>query len=87
MTDVLDEVLAQIAAAPHSASALTFYAFASTLQFEQAGCLFKLAKLRDLSPEQRQVAYRMIELMAEGGNAGAAWIAAKQRMDELIRAG
>lgn len=87
MTEVLDEIAEQIAAAPHSAAALTLYALVSTLEFEQAGYLFKLAKLRDLSAAQRQLAYRLIELMADGNNSGPAWDAAKAKMDALVRAG
>lgn len=87
MTEVLDEVLAQISASPHSAAALTLYALVSTLEFEQAGYLFKLAKLRDLSPEQRQIAYRLCELMVDGNNTGPAWEQAKHKMDALVRAG
>ena len=84
-TFVLDEVLMKIAQGPHSAAALVLYALVNTLEYEQAGCLFKLTKLRDLDAGERQLAYRLMELMAEGGNRGARWDAAKQRMDELVR--
>ena len=87
MTEVLDEVVEQIAAEPHSAAALTLYALVSTLEFEQAGYLFKLVKLRDLSAQQRQIAYRLIDLMVDGKNAGPAWEQSKRKMDELVRAG
>lgn len=87
MSEVLDEVTEEIAASPHSAAALTLYALVCTLEFEQAGYLFKLAKLRDLSAAQRQLAYRLMELMAAGGNAGPTWQRAKQRLDALVRAG
>ncbi len=87
MTEVLDEVIEQIAAEPHSAAALTLYALVSTLEYEQAGYLFKLVKLRDLSAQQRQIAYRLIDLMADGNNAGPVWERSKQKMDELVRAG
>lgn len=87
MTQLLDDIVLEIAAAPHSASALTLYALVSTLEFEQAGYLFKLVKLRDLSAEQRQLAYRLMDLMADGANQGDEWDQAKARMDELVRAG
>lgn len=87
MNELLGQVADEIAAAPHSAAALTLYALVSTLEHERAGCLFKLAKLRDLSPAQRQLAYRLMELMAEQGNSGPAWDAAKARLDELVRRG
>lgn len=85
MSALLDEVVATVAAAPDSAAALTLYALVSTLEYERAGYLFKLAKLRDLEPAQRELAYRLMELMAEGGNAGPAWEAAKVRLDALVR--
>lgn len=83
----LEALATEIAAAPHSAAALTLYALISTLEFEQAGYLFKLVKLRDLSTAQRQLAYRLMELMAVGGNQGEDWRLAKQRLDDLVRAG
>jgi len=86
MTEPLHELITEIAAAPRSVGALTLYALVSTLEHEPAGCLFKLSKLRDLSVDQRQLAYRLIELMAQGGNRGEAWRHAKQQMDDLIRA-
>ncbi|WP_078121643.1 hypothetical protein [Thiosocius teredinicola] len=87
MSQLLDDIVLEIADAPHSAAALTLYALVSTLEFEQAGYLFKLVKLRDLSAEQRQLAYRLMDLMADGGNQGEQWDQAKARMDELVRAG
>lgn len=83
----LEALVAEIAAAPHSAAALTLYALASTLEFEQAGYLYKLVKLRDLSGSQRQLAYRLMEMMAQGCNQGEDWQQAKAQMDALVRAG
>ena len=85
MNPALEEVVAEVAAAPQSAAALTLYALVSTLELERAGCLFKLAKLRDLTVAQRRVAYRLIEMMAQRQNQGADWQIAKARMDRLVR--
>jgi hypothetical protein len=85
LSDLLGEIVAEIAAAPASAAALTLYALVSTLEYERAGYLFKLAKLRDLDPAQRALAYRLMDLMAEGGNTGPAWDVAKARIDDLVR--
>lgn len=85
MKDLLDQVVAEIATAPHSAASLTLYALVSTLEHERAGYLFKLAKLRDLSAAQRELACRLVELMVVDGNRGAEWDAAKARMDALLR--
>ncbi len=84
---VPDAILRQIESSPHSAKSLTLYALVNTLEHEAAGCLFKLTKLRDLDQEGRQLAYSLMELMAEGKNSGKAWEQARQRMDELIRNG
>ena len=59
----------------------------STLEHEQAGCLFKLTKLRDLDAEARALAYRLMEIMARGRNRGAGWEAAKARMDAAVHGG
>lgn len=83
--DPLDRTLEIIRDAPHSASALTLYALISTLEFEPAGCLFKLTKLRDLDDETRQLAYQLMALMVDGGNQGEHWQAVKQAMDEAVR--
>lgn len=87
MSELLDQVVAEIAADPHAAGPLTLYALVSTLEFEGAGYLFKLVKLRDLSPAQRSLAFGLMDLMAAGSHRGEAWDAAKRRMDELVRAG
>ena len=84
---LLDQIVGLIEASPHSAASLTLYAMVSTMDYEQAGCLFKLNKLRDLEPPERQLAYGLMELMVDGGNSGEAWVMAKSRMDELVRAG
>jgi hypothetical protein len=85
--DVLAEITKIIEADPHSAPALTLYAMINTLAYEQAGCLFKLNKLRDVDAETRQIAYRLMEFMVAGGNQGEAWETARAHMDELVRAG
>ena len=87
MTDPLEDLVVEVAAAPQSAAALTLYALISTLEFERAGYLFKLVKLRDLSVAQRALAYRLMELMALGQNQGDAWDDAKRRVDALISSG
>ena len=86
-SDTLIEVTRLIESAPHSAAALTLYALVSTLEFERAGYLFKLDKLRDLDAAQRQLAYQLMELMVAGQVGDAAWVAAKARMDQLVRGG
>lgn len=87
MTDALARVVDEIAAAPQTAAALTLYALFATLEQERSGCLFKLDKLRDLSPAQRAMAYALIEWMLERGTADAEWRSARSRIDALVRNG
>jgi len=87
LQDTLDEVVSLVEAAPHSAAALTLYALVSTLEYGKAGYLFKLDKLHDLDPQQRQLAYRLMEVMIEGQVGKPAWTEAKERMDRLVRNG
>ena len=84
---VLDAVLREIESTPHGAKSLTLYALVNTLEHEAAGSLFKLTKLCDLDREGRQLAYALMELMAEGKNRDDSWMQAKKRMDELILKG
>ncbi len=81
----LQAVIECIQKSPQSGSALTLYALMNTINYEQAGCLFKLKKLRDLSEEHRNLAYALMEVMASGGNQGKEWRQAMLQMDALVR--
>lgn len=85
--DVLQQVVALIKANPHGGASLNLYALISTLKMEKGGYMYMLRKLRDLSPEHRQLAYGLMELMAENGNQGAAWEQALEAMDAAVRGG
>jgi len=85
--EVLQQVVDIIRTQPHSGPGLYLYALVSTLRMENSGYMYMLRKLRDLSPEHRQLAYGLMELMAVNGNQGEAWDAALQAMDEAVRGG
>jgi hypothetical protein len=85
--DVLQKVVDIVRAQPHSGLSLSLYALVSTLKMEQSGYMYMLRKLRDLNPEQRQLAYGLMELMAEHGNQGEVWEAAVRAMDQAVRGG
>jgi hypothetical protein len=84
---VLHKVVDMIQADPHGGTSLTLYALVCTLKMEKGGYMYMLRKLRDLCPEHRQLAYGLMELMAEHGNQGEAWEAAVAAMDEAVRKG
>jgi len=81
----LNAIIQLIEDDPHSAPALTLYALVSTLEFEKAGYLFKLDKLKDLNESQRQLAYQLMEMLVSGEIGDLGWQEAKARMDELVR--
>ena len=85
--NVLKQVVDMIKADPHGGTSLNLYALVSTLKMEKSGYMYMLRKLRDLSPQHRQLAYALMELMAEHGNQGADWDAAVDAMDEAVRKG
>jgi hypothetical protein len=84
-SQTLQAVTECIRQSPQSGGALILYALMNTINYEQAGCLFKLNKLRELSAQQRQLAYALMELMVCGDNRGEEWIQAMLQMDELVR--
>ena len=85
--NILEEVTELICAAPQSGAALSLYALMSTLRMDKTGHMYMLRKLRDLTPDNRERAYRLMELMAQEGNQGEAWDTALDRMDTAIRGG
>ncbi|MGW8310121.1 MAG: hypothetical protein ACWGNB_03565 [Thiogranum sp.] len=86
-SDVLQQVVDLIKADPHGGSSLSLYALVSTLRMDRSGYMYTLRKLRDLSPEHRQLAYGLMELMAQNGNHGPEWDEALRAMDEAVRGG
>ncbi len=85
--DILARLVAKIEAEPHSGQSLLLFALAKTLDMPRGGHMYMLQKLREMTPETRAMAYALMELMAEGGNAGPEWEAAVARMEKAIRGG
>ncbi len=85
--DVLRQVVDLIKADPRGGASLGLYALVSTLRMEKGGYMYMLRKLRDLGPGHRQLAYGLMELMAERGNQGQVWEEALAAMDAAIRGG
>jgi hypothetical protein len=86
-SNVLQQVVDLIMIDPHSGASLNLYALVSTLRMDKSGYMYTLRKLRDLSPEHRQLAYGLMELMARNGNQGPEWDAALRAMDDAVRGG
>ncbi|MGA7802912.1 MAG: hypothetical protein WCC36_19100 [Gammaproteobacteria bacterium] len=84
-TDVLNDVLEVVEGNPHGGPSLVLFALAKTLSARNGQYLYLLNKLRDIDPQYRQLAYRLMELMVEGGNHGPVWDGAVERMEQAIR--
>jgi hypothetical protein len=82
---VLDEVVKQIESDPRSGQSLLLFALISTLNVEKTGHMYLLAKLKEFTPENRQLAYDLMELMANNEIGNEAWQQAMNQMTTAIR--
>jgi hypothetical protein len=64
--NVLDTVSVIIQENPHAAQSLLLFALLKTLDIEKSGHMYMLAKLKEFEPENRQLAYGLMEMMAQG---------------------
>ncbi len=88
MTDnPLEAVEALVAADTHGGASLTLFALMKTLSSDNGQYLFLLNKLRDLSREQRRLAYALMERSTRPGHPDEAWRATVERVERLIRNG
>lgn len=83
--NTLEQVIAVIEANPRSGQALSLYALCKTLDIEKSGHMYMLKKLADMTPENRQLSYGLMEIMSLGENQSDAWVKALVRMDTAIR--
>ena len=82
---VLDKITQQIVNDPRSGQSLLLFALLATLNVEKGGHLYMLAKLKEFTPENRQLAYAVIELMANNEVGNDAWNQAYAKMETAIR--
>ena len=65
----LQNTLAQFKNDSHSGQSLLLYALVKTLTIPQGGHMYLLTKLKEMNPDTRQLAYGLMERMAQGGTA------------------
>ena len=85
--DILDLVVKLIEASPRSGQALLLFALAKTLDVPKTGHMYMLKKLQEMDADTRQLAYGLMDLMAQQGNNGDVWNKAIARMEAAIQAG
>ena len=83
--EILDKVHNIVKESPHSGQALMLFALAKTLDVEKGGHMYTLGKLKDLTPENRQLAYALMEMMATDQTKTEEWQTQLNSMDAIIR--
>lgn len=82
---VLDKITEQVVNDPRSGQSLLLFALCATLNIEKTGHMYMLAKLKEFNPENRQLAYAVMELMANNEVGNDAWQQAYTKMEAAIR--
>lgn len=82
---ILEKITQEITNDPRSGQSLLLFALVATLNVEKTGHMYLLSKLKEFTPENRQLAYAVIELMANNGIGNDAWHKAYADMEAAIR--
>ena len=85
LVEVLDRVHDVIQSSPHSSQSLLLFALMKTLDIEKGGHMYMLEKLKDMTPESRQLAYQLMELMAAKEIHNDLWNEKVQLIETAIR--
>jgi len=83
--EVLENVYEIIKAAPHSGQSLLLFALMKTLDIQKGGHMYLLSKLKEMEPSTRQLAYGLMELMAENQTLSEDWQVTLQKIESAIR--
>lgn len=81
----LEKTLERIESDPRSGQSLLLYALVKTLAIPQGGHNYLLSKLKEMNPDTRQLAYGLMELMAQGAYVKEEWQLIEAKMDKAIR--
>lgn len=82
---VLEKITNVIMNDPRSGQSLLLFALVATLNVEKTGHMYMLGKLKEFTPENRQLAYEVIELMASNKSSRDVWQEAFNKMEIAIR--
>ena len=82
---ILEKITQVITNDPRSGQSLLLFALVATLNVEKTGHMYMLAKLKEFTHENRQLAYAVIELMANNEIGNEAWHQAYAQMEQAIR--
>ena len=82
---ILEKITQVITNDPRSGQSLLLFALVATLNVEKTGHMYMLGKLKEFTHENRQLAYAVIELMANNEIGNEAWHQAYAQMEQAIR--
>ena len=82
---VIEKIKQQIEDDPRSGQSLLLFALLATLNVEKTGHMYMLGKLKEFTPENRQLAYGVIEMMANNEIGDDVWNEAYAKMEAAIR--
>ena len=82
---VLERVYEVIKADPHAGQSLLLFALLKTLDIQKGGHMYMLSKLKEMTPESRQLAYGLMELMADNKTLSEDWQVKLQLIEAAIR--
>ncbi len=82
---ILEKITQEITNDPRSGQSLLLFALVATLNVEKTGHMYMLGKLKEFTPENRQLAYEVIELMASNEINRDVWQEAFNNMEAAIR--
>lgn len=83
--EVLEKVFEIIKESPHSGQSLLLFALLKTLDIQKGGHMYMLSKLKEMTPENRQLAYGLMDMMAENKTLSENWQVKLQQIESAIR--
>ena len=84
-TEILNKVYNVIKAAPHSAQSLLLFALMKTLDIPKGGHMYMLGKLKEMTPDTRELAFGLMKVMAEDKTQDDEWKDKVQMIESAIR--
>ena len=82
---ILEKITQEIIKDPRSGQSLLLFALVATLNVEKTGHMYMLGKLKEFTPENRQFAYEVIELMAKDEVSREQWQVSFSNMESAIQ--
>ena len=83
--EILDEIHEIVKDSPHSSQSLLLFALLKTLDVEKSGHMYMLEKLKEMTPDSRQLAYGAMELMVDNKIHDQEWKTKLELIENTIR--